>query len=243
LLRDLANGLKGTTMADPGVVTIPAWTGIDVSDADASAWYKCTIGVFVLPGIATCEGFSQKQDVDAKKSKGKDGATLEDNGRVLAQGKVQVEITARQWPTMHEIIVSLNPQKPGAIRQPRAIIHPIPNALGVHEIYVREITIGTPTAAAGMVVTFDCIEWTPQPKPVRVKKQVESPTAIHFEDGPDGVQALRAWELAQASNNAINDTVGGLSSGSIDEGNRSGVQFSQPQKLSKWEESAFEENT
>jgi hypothetical protein len=188
---------------------IPAWTGPGIDQADSALWYKAQIGDFVLPGIASVEGFVRKQDVDIKKSKGKDGATLEDNGRVLAEGKIHIEIIAADWSLALGIVQSLDPQKKGAVRQPRELVHPIPNALGVSQIYVREITIAMPTAAAGMVITFDCVEWVPQPKPVKVKKTVEAPAHVAFDDR----DSLRAWELTQASNAQITDSVSGVGSG------------------------------
>jgi hypothetical protein len=191
---------------------IPAWGGPGVSDQDASAWWTAQIGEFVLPGICTCEGFDRAQELDEKKSKGNDGATLEDNGRPLAKGVIHQEITAADWPLAHKIMQSLDPQQKGAVRQPQALIHPHPNALGVTQIRVRKVSITPPTAVAGMVINYDCIEWTPQPKPAKAKKTVNegSGTSIRFEDGPDGIAAMRAWELAQASNDQINDGVGNL---------------------------------
>jgi hypothetical protein len=199
-------------MADPiapGSADMPAWTGPNVTDQDASAWFKAQIGDYVLPGIASIEGFDRKQDVDIKKSAGKDGATLEDKGRVLAEGKIILEITAADWALAIGIAKALDPQQKGAVRQPRELVHPIPNALGVMQIYVRGVSIGMPSSVAGMVIAFDCVEWAPQPKPVRMKKQVEAPMHVSFDDR----DSLRAWELAQASNAQITDSVSGLGAG------------------------------
>jgi hypothetical protein len=187
--------------------TTPAWTGSDVTDSDAAAWYTCQLGEFILPGISTLDGFDREQDVDEKKSKGKDGATLEDNGRVLAKGRVICEITAGQYPVMLGIMRELDPQKPGGVRTPRTIVHPHANEVGVTQIYVKKISRSAPTAAGGRTVTFDCIEWTPQPKKTNAKKK-ESESSSSQSLSVNSSIGLTSWQATQAAHDAFAEALG-----------------------------------
>src|SRR5688500_9115126 len=152
-------------MADTSSSEQPGWTGRGgVADA---AWNTVQLGDIILPGVCTVTGFDAGQDVDVKKQKGSDGATLEDNGKDPAEGKIEAQINEALWPAWQKIIAKIHPRMPGAARAPREIIHPKPNILGIRDIYVRKISIQGPTARGGMKITIDCIEWCPKPKSVK----------------------------------------------------------------------------
>jgi hypothetical protein len=189
----------------------PGWTGAG-GTADA-AWNTVQLGDIILPGICTVTGFDAGQDVDVKKQKGSDGATLEDNGKDPAEGKIEVQINEALWPAWQKIIPRIHPRTPGASRAPREILHPKPNVLGIRDVYVRKIGIEGPTARGGMKIVLDVIEWFPKPK--AVKKAAGKPAtqatgtsqSMYFDDAA----SLRAWELAQASNSASSNSLSGFS--------------------------------
>jgi hypothetical protein len=152
-------------MVDTSSSEQPGWTGAG-GPADA-AWNTVQLGDVVLPGVCMVSGFDAGQDVDVKKQKGSDGATLEDNGKDPAEGKIEILITEALWPAWQKIIPRIHPRAPGASRAPREIIHPKPNILGIRDVYVKKIGIEGPTARGGMKIVLDVIEWFPKPKAVK----------------------------------------------------------------------------
>lgn len=151
---------------------IAAWGGPG-PDSQYSAWNRVQLGEIVLPGVCECEGFDRGQEVDVKKAKGNDGATLEDKGKDPAKGQIIARIPASLWPTWQTILRELDPQKAGAVRQPREIVHPKPNALGITQVYVQKIALGKPEAGKGMTITLECIEWFDAPKPTQQSREVQ----------------------------------------------------------------------
>ena len=172
-------------------------------EADGTAWNSVILGSSFLPGIAvvTC---SVARDVDAKKTKGQDGATLEDNGVEPAEIGIELTLPRRDdWELWQQVLPDIHPRRPGGPRTPLEIVHPAPNMLGIRNIYVKEIIPEPPTAKGGMKVTLRCVEWFPAPKPVKAaagkagtKGAKSKPAKRSTADATRRLESLRAEELA-----------------------------------------------
>lgn len=163
---------------------IASWAGIAQGGSAGNPWNRVQLGEIALPGVCECEGFDREQEVDVKKAQGKDGATLEDKGKTPAKGQIVVKIPSSLWPQWQVILRELDPQKAGAVRQPREIIAPKPNALGVTQIYVQKIELGKPEAGKGMTITLHCIEWCDAPKTAQPSRAVVGAEVIVVQPPP-----------------------------------------------------------
>jgi len=143
------------------VAEFPSW--ID----DADAWDRVGLADFYLPGICTVSGLEIARDIDVKKTKGSDGATMTDNGIDPAAFSITMHMTAEEWPMWLAVLPKVHPRRPGGAREPMAIRHPEPNALGITNIYVKTIKVSPPSPRGGYTVTLGVIEWFPAPKPVK----------------------------------------------------------------------------
>lgn len=173
-------------------MTQPYWTG--AGGQQDTAWLFAWLGEDLLPGIAFPVKCSKSRDVDAKKAKGSDGVTLEDNGYTGAKVSITLHIyTPEQWAAWQAVRPKIDPQRPGGTRAPLDILHPEPNEAGVTQVYVKTIESDSPTAKGGKIIKLECIEWFPQPKPVKkaAGKKVNgqpvvavTPFRTQFADGP-----------------------------------------------------------
>lgn len=178
----------------------PGWTG--AGGAADSAWDRVQFGSYVVPGLASVTGLTIGQDVDVKKAKGKDGATLEDNGLEPAKFNVEIQLNEELWPAFQEVLPNIDPRRPGATRTPIEIVHPATALVNVREIVIRKINIGRPTARSGLKVVFECLQWFPAPKP---KKTTNKPkdagrAALQPEDRARVNMVEAAWAAADESN-------------------------------------------
>ena len=121
------------------------------------------------PGLADVSGSGVKRRIDVKKTKGKDGAVLKDNGMDLAKLKINLRIwTAEQWSRFNELLPLIHPKRKGGSREPTEIIHPQANLLGIKAIYINQIDFPDLDRSNGiMTVTMSAIEWIPRPAPVK----------------------------------------------------------------------------
>lgn len=158
----------------------PSW----IEDPDA--WDRVQIGDFYLPGLCTVMGLESGIDVDVKKTKGKDGATSEDNGIDPAKFDIEVHlIDDEDFRSWLSIFPKINPRRPGAARQPLEVVHPEPNLLGISQIIVKNIRCGVPSARGGKKYTLQCQEYFPAPKPVnksKAKTVKHTDNSIYFDD-------------------------------------------------------------
>lgn len=138
---------------------IPHW------DEAPDEWDRLVIGRNVMPGVWDVE-FSCKRQVDVKKSKGKDGGRIKDEGYanpiIELNGKIA---TAEQWAKLQQILPTLHPKKKGSARETYGIAHPKTKLLGISTVYLTEIR--APQLSKGILsITITCVEFTPQPKAV-----------------------------------------------------------------------------
>lgn len=174
------------------MAAIPFWADF------AEAWDYCRLGEDILPGI--CEvSFENPRDVDKKKSKGKDGRTLTDNGSEGASGEIRVTIwTADQWDEWQTIRPKIDPRKAGALKYPISIVHPMAADAGVDVIYVKNIKAQQPKRGGTYVAVISVEQWFPAPKPTKTSNTPDekarryqgSPAPIPL-DAVEGLPGLR----------------------------------------------------
>lgn len=135
------------------------------SDEQAfSQWNSVTLGPVVIPGLCVVTA-SKGRDVDLQKSKGKDGHSLKDNG--AAPGEVTIDVTltnVEQWERWQKIRPTIDPNRPGGVRNPLQIRHPECADRGIAAVYVKKITGLPPTAKSGKRFKIDCAEFVASPK-------------------------------------------------------------------------------
>jgi hypothetical protein len=139
-----------------------SWVGSETSigtEQIGSSWDICQLGEIYLPGVITIEDFSIGQDVDVQKRRRKEKPRLRDNGMKHCSFTIKVELRASQWAEWQQKLPHIQPQRPGAVRRPLAIVHPLPNANNVSAVYVSEIKYEPPSARKGMVVLVRVAEW------------------------------------------------------------------------------------
>lgn len=161
-----------------------SWVGSETSigtEQLGSTWDQVRLGDAFLPGVCSIDNFKIGQNIDVQKKRKKEKARLRDNGAEPCSFKIIVEITGALWGDWQRVLPSIQPQRPGAVRRPLQIAHPLPNSNGVSDVYVREIEYGAPSARTGMKITISVAEWfeeeketAPQnkePKPLKYTRQ------------------------------------------------------------------------
>lgn len=141
----------------------PFWDGS--GGIQDQAWTAVWLGGVYLPGICTvnCE---RKRSIEKKKTKGTDGTTVTDQGDELVEIKIRVEVYNRdQWREWQAVIGQIWPKKAGGDRQPLEIMHPLPNFLGIKDVYIERLKPNPPENQV-MIIEIDCTEYAPNPKPV-----------------------------------------------------------------------------
>lgn len=161
----------------------PAWGG---DTPDQEAWDVCSLGGVLLPGIASVTVSGRGRNIDEQASKGTDGVELKDNGLTVAKISIRLVLTETDWPDWLNVLPKIDPQRPGAMRQPLQIVHPEPNHVGIELVYVREISGEPPDLVNGKVITIDCGQWFPQKKATKTSKQPkrQGGSTTTFNDNP-----------------------------------------------------------
>jgi hypothetical protein len=153
---------------------------------DDAQWDTVQLGGVFLPGVATVSRFADGVDVDVQKKRKKEKARLRDNGVAPCAFVITVELTAADWQAWVKTLPSIKPRRPGAIRTPLKIVHPLPNLHGVEDVYVKEIEYDEPTARKGLVVKIKVGEWFEEEKDTNASKSVKSNDHGHRLDPNDG---------------------------------------------------------
>ncbi len=146
-------------------------------------WDIMTIAGRAFPAIVTFRG-GVEADLEVKKAKGADKATVKDNGFKLADITVTLRLTTEQaWNDLQDLIPEIYPRGPGKKRNAVEITHPAINVLGLTRFRVKRIDVpqvGTSGRDHGIgVVNISLLEWAPAPKPVQVSKK-RSPPRVRF---------------------------------------------------------------
>lgn len=153
-----------------------SWIGSDTSigtEQLGSSWDAVQLGQVALPGVCSIEGFKIGQQIDVQKKRKKDKPRIRDNGTAPCNFKIIVEINASQWSAWQKVLPFIQPQRPGALRTPLAILHPLPNSNGIDSVYVQDIEYDSPTARKGMKITIGVHEWFEEEKDTNTNKTVK----------------------------------------------------------------------
>lgn len=145
----------------------PFWDGTGgIGDL---AWETCWIGGYYIPGLVSVVWRkAPRRRIEKKPVKGKDGTRVTDQGDELAEFTVRSEIyTADQWVTLQDVLPEIWASKDGGERTPYEIMHPLPNAMGIQDIYIESLAIHQP-ANQIMLLEIQCFQW--KPNPVQVSK-------------------------------------------------------------------------
>lgn len=136
-----------------------------------STWDQVQLGQIFLPGVVTIEDFEYGQDIDVQKRRKKEKPRIRDNGLAPCAFDIKVELRAADWPRWQQALAVIQPRKEGAVRTPMPIVHPLPNAHGVKDIYIHKIRYGSPSARRGLVVTIRVAEWFEEEKDTKGAKK------------------------------------------------------------------------
>jgi len=141
-------------------MTISYWV-----DTDLGEWDSLTLAGYTVPGVVEVE-ITEARDVDVKRTKGSDKATLEDNGSEPVEVEITVTLgTRRHWLDWQTILPQISPRKAGGISQPITATHPELTLAGVNALVIREIQSDAPSSKDGKRIRIRAIEWLPAPKP------------------------------------------------------------------------------
>ncbi len=153
---------------------VPCWGG---DTPDSAAWDVVGLGGKRLPGIATVSVSNRGRNIDAQASKGTDGVELKDNGLTPAKITIKLKLFEHHWSDWLAVLPTIDPQRPGAMRQPLKIEHPEPNSVAIDTVYVTSIDGEPPDVVTGKIVTIECIQWFPRPKATKTSKTPKGKTA------------------------------------------------------------------
>jgi hypothetical protein len=141
-------------------MTLPYWA--DNNPAEAAAWNTVRLGSVQLPGVCVVKA-KKGRDVDLKKAKGLDGYGMTDNGASPGKVTIDVTLTSRDdWSKWQKIRPLIDPNRPGATRNPMEIKHPETEDRNIRNIYVDDIEGEPPSARAGKKFRISCTEWFPK---------------------------------------------------------------------------------
>lgn len=144
-----------------------SWVGSETvinGEQSGSSWDICQLGQIFLPGVITIEDFEYGLDIDIQKRRKKEKPRLRDNGIAPCAFSIKMELRGSQWGEWQQKLAIIQPRRPGALRSPMPIVHPLPNAYGVRDIYIHKIKNDPPSARKGMVVTIRVAEWFEEEK-------------------------------------------------------------------------------
>lgn len=140
-------------------MTVSYWV-----DTELGEWDSLTLAGYIVPGVVDVE-VTESRDVDIKRTKGSDKATLEDNGSEPVEVEITVTLaTRRHWLDWQTILPQISPRKAGGVSQPLTASHPELTLAGVTALVIKEIQSDAPTAKEGKRIRIRAIEWLPAPK-------------------------------------------------------------------------------
>ena len=168
-------------MTEP--VFTPFWND---SGQGQDQWDRLLMADNIWPGLAEISGSGVKRRMDVKKTKGKDGGTLKDNGMDPAKINISLRLwTAEHWKKFNELLPLIHPKRKGGSRTPTEIVHPQCNALGISTIYISQISFPELDRSSGvMTVSMSAIEWMPAPAPVKRAAGTAGGKATGKKEGP-----------------------------------------------------------
>lgn len=179
-------------------------------DTELGEWESLTLAGYQVPGIVEVE-VTEARDVDIKRTKGADKASLEDNGSEPVDIEITIQLVTRShWIDWQTLLPSISPRKAGGVSQPLAASHPELTLAGVTAIVIKEIQSEAPTAKDGKRIRIRAIEWLPKPKakpksPAKPKGSTETKTrpivntaAMNWSPVFNNLEGMDAYEAATA---------------------------------------------
>lgn len=161
------------------------------------AWNTCYIGLAELPGIATVSAVPCGPRIDKQKRRKKEGSKLKDEGLKPAEFSIELWMTAAEWTRWLAILPMIHSVKIGDAREPKQIVHPLPNHMGVKTIYIKSVKPGMPTAKGGFKVTIDVEQWFAEQPDTKAKSKVKSNSVVanYYKDPfePVGIDAIEKY--------------------------------------------------
>ena len=203
------------------LVFAPFW---NESGEGQDQWDQLILAGNTWPGLADVSGSGVKHRIDVKKTKGKDGSVLKDNGMDPAKLKINLRIwTAEQWSRFNELLPLIHPKRKGGSREPTELIHPQANLLGIKAIYINQIDFhDLDRSNRIMTVTMSAIEWIPRPAPVKrgagTAGGKATPTQDDILDALDPLinEAKGIANVIATAEDAVTNAIGNIFSGLSD---------------------------
>lgn len=106
------------------------------------AWDRLVLGDIMVPGVWEIDSGGIECVLDKKKTKGKNGASIKDQGTEPTKLSCRGQFYSRQeWATMQEVVEYLRPRSATGKAGPLTISHPVASFLGVKVVVVKRIGV------------------------------------------------------------------------------------------------------
>lgn len=155
------------------------------------SWDLLVIADLEFVGFATLIG-GMDRDIQIKKPKGADGATMTDNGYNPAKFSITLKLVEQvDWDAyQNDLLPQIHPRRKGGSRTPVIVTHPAINVNGVSRVYFTQI--GMPEIGSDKIATvkLQCVEWFPAP---RVVKKAAGKGATAPDAGNAGSDVTKAF--------------------------------------------------
>jgi len=129
-------------------------------------WKSVFLGDQQSPGLASVT-VSSARDVETKKPKGKDKATLTDHGKKLSTVTISLHVPREEGDDLFKFIAAISPST-HSVKSPLEIVHPQTLMAGVKTVYVQEVDLKGFSPQNGFTVDIKCVEWAKAPSKSRV---------------------------------------------------------------------------
>jgi hypothetical protein len=146
-------------------------------DDDPDSWDTASLGGVVLPGLARIDGLELASKWDVKEAPGTDGATETYQGYTPSAFQLVLRIwDPDQWSTFLTLAKRFRPKPGKESPQPLDVVHPDLSVWGISKCVIRKIK---PKKGDGIYeVSFDLLEWFPQPKKTVTANATASSTSF-----------------------------------------------------------------
>ncbi len=133
---------------------------------DPQAWAFVWLGGEMIPAAAEITG-APGWDIDAKKAKGSDGYSIQDNGIKPAQHTLKLTYVPKFWAKVEEILNRVAPPQLGGKRKPVEIKNARTASRGIHSVYVESVSLPEVDDNGMMSQTLSLMQWVAEPKPTK----------------------------------------------------------------------------
>lgn len=181
-------------------MTIPFWLEPE------SLWDVLYLDGVRVPGICSLD-IDKNRSVQVDKSRDENGNTLTDNGYEGAKIKGAIRIThPDELAEVAQLLPRWDPRNPAGVSRPVVVTHPQAQLAGVSSIYAPRWSFPKPSDEE-LVITFEAVEWFPEPKPV---KKAAAGAATSSGGGWFGWAYDAAGNASDAADAAVDQFVSGV---------------------------------